>query len=175
MKLETFTLGIRILKCIKNNPNCTIPQIKDNFGIQSISPPCSEEKNLYKVISFLSNQGFIDKIDNPSISHRGAHYFLKITQEGSQLLSEIKGDLIPERYNLRVKDSIRQEEISSISIEFSRHSYEILNNLLQGLLYELPKDSRLFLSANRAKIKNLIEKSHAQLQEKFSKLLDSKK
>jgi len=173
MKLENFTLGIRVLKSIENNPNCTIPQLKDNFGIESLNPPSKEEKNLYKVISFLSNQGFIDKIDNPSISHRGAHYYLKITPKGSQLLSDIKVDLIPEKYNLTVKKSIEQEEISSISIEFSRNSYKIINNLLQGLLNELPKDSRLFLSANRSKIKSLIEKSHAQLQEEYSRIIDS--
>ncbi len=173
MKLENFSLAIHILKFINNHSNCTIPQIKDDFGIIGFNPPKREEKNLYKVISYLNNSGFIVKMDNPSISQRGAHYFLRVTQKGTQIISTFKElfkEITPQSYNLSEGNSIRRNDLST---EFSKFSYGILNSLLQGLLYELPKDSRLFLRANRSKIKNLIEKSHAQLQEKVSKIIDS--
>ena len=175
MKLENLTLGIQILKTLQNNPNCTIPQIKDNFNIKSLSPPCKEEKNLYKVISFLNNRGFLEKNDNPTISQRGAHYFLKITQKGSNLLSDIKSNLIPESYHEKEKEFIKEEEISSISTEFSKFSYGILISLWQGLLDQISSlDERRILHSKKPRINILIEKCHAQLQEKFSKIIDSK-
>ena len=175
MKLENFSLAIRVLKWIQVNPNSTIPQIKENFGIKSLNPPDSEEKNLYKVISFLDNEGFIEKIENPSIPYRGAHYFLKIASKGLDLISELQHDLIPQDYNLTKNDSSKKEEISSMTTEFSRFSYEILESLLNSLIDELPleQNRRWFLRSKRSKLKNLVEKNHKRIQEQVSKIFDS--
>ncbi len=168
MKLEKSFLALRVLKYIQKNPNCTIPQIRDFYGVKSFNPPQREEKNLYKVISYLNNDGFITKIDKPSISSRGAHYFLKLTQKGSQTISTFKelfSDIPRDE-----KDYIRAEDLST---GFSKFSYGILNSILQGLLDELPLDARRFLRSKRPRINILMEKCHTQLQEKVSKIIDS--
>ena len=163
MKLENFFLVLNVLKQILTNPECTIPQLRDFYGVD-------KEKNLYKVTSYLNKYELITKIENRDMIPGGPHFFLKATQKGRQTLlvfKELFVETSPQSSNLSEND---------LSIEFSKFSYGILNGLLQGLLYELPKDSRLFLKSNRSismRLKSHIEKSHAQLQEKFSKLIDS--
>jgi len=165
MKLEKSFLALRVIKYIQKNPNCTIPQIRDFYGVKSINPPQREEKNLYKVISYLTNDGFIAKIDNPSISSRGAHFFLKVTQKGIETISTFK-----ELFSEIPHEEIRAEDLST---EFSKFSYGILNNVLYGLLNELDYETRRVLNSRKPRINVLIEKCQAQLQEKFSKLIDS--
>ena len=163
MKLENFFLALDVLKYIITNPECTIPQLRDFYGVD-------KEKNLYKVTSYLNNYGLIDKIENRDMIPGGPHFFLKATFKGGQTLSifkELFDEPIPQDSDLINSD---------VSIEFSKFSYGILNSLLQGLLYELPKDSRLFLKSNRSismRLKSLIEKFHAELQDKFLKVLDN--
>jgi len=157
--------AIRVLKYIKNNPNCTIHQIRDFYDIKNFNPPQREEKNLYKVISYLDNDGYITKLDNPTIPSRGAHFFLKVTQKGIETISTFK-----ELFSDIPHEEIRAEDLST---DFSKFSYGILNNVLYGLLNELDYETRRVLNSRKPRINVLIEKCHAQLQEKFSKLIDS--
>jgi len=88
MKLEKSFLAIRVLKYIMKNPNCTIPQIRDHFNVKHFNPPSREEKNLYKLISYLDNSGFIVKKNSAEILPRGAHYSLQGTQKGSDTIKK---------------------------------------------------------------------------------------
>ena len=173
MKLENFFLAIRVLKYVEENPSCTIPQIKDFYEIYSFNPPQREEKDLYKVIAYLDNYGFLTKIDNEFIIPGGAHYFLKITPKGSQLLVDIRQDLTIEKYNLNRGDIMKNDDLSSASTEFSKFSYEILISVLHGLLDELDYETRRILNSKKPRINVLIEKCHSQLQEKFLRIIDS--
>ncbi|MFX1340524.1 MAG: hypothetical protein ACFFDK_18085 [Promethearchaeota archaeon] len=165
MKLEKSFLAIRVLKYIMNNPNCTIPQIRDHFGIESFNPPQREEKNLYKVISFLDNDGFIAKIDNPSMSSRGAHFLLKVTQKGTETISAFK-----ELFLGIPSNEIVAEDLST---RFSKFSYNILRDVLYGLLNELDYETRRILNSKKPRINVLIEKCHAELQEEVSRIIES--
>ncbi len=167
MKLEKSFLAIRVLKYIMNNPNCTIPQIRDYFGIESFNPPQREEKNLYKVISYLDNDEFIAKIDNPSMSSRGAHFFLEVTQKGTDTISAFK-----ELFLDLPSDQIRPEDLST---RFSKLSYGILKDVLYGILNELDYETRRILNSKKPRINVLIEKCHAELQEEVSKIIESLK
>ena len=173
MKLENFFLAIRVLKYVEENTNCTIPQMKDFYEIDSFNPPQREEKDLYKVIAFLDNYGFLTKIDNEFIIPGGARYFLKITPKGSQLLEDIRHDLTNEKYNLSKGIIMKKNDYSSVSTEFSKFSYEILISVLHGLLDELDYETRRILNSKKPRINVLIEKCHTQLQEKFSRIIDS--
>jgi hypothetical protein len=170
MKLENFFFAFNVLKHIQKNPNCTIPQLRDIYGLD-------KEKSLYKVTSYLNNHGFIDKIDNKSLTPGGPHFFLRVSQRGLQTIStfkelftDVSSDSIAQKYNLSESDSIRYDDLST---DFSKFSYGIINSLLQGLLDQLPLDARRFLLSKRSRINILIEKSHAQLQEKVSEIIGS--
>ena len=167
MKLENFFLAINVLKWVQDHPNCTIPQLRDFYG-------ADKEKILYKITSYLTNHGFIERLDNEAILPGGPHFFVKITLKGLDFLSDIRRDLIPQSYNLSRGDIMKNDVISSISTEFSKFSYEILINVLHGLLDELDYETRRILNSKKPRINVLIEKCHAQLQEKFSKIIDSK-
>lgn len=177
MKFNNFFQAARILKYILINPNCTIPQIRDFFGVKRSNPPSTEEKNLYKLISYLDNSGFIVKKSSAAILPRGAHYFLIGTQKGSETIKKFKKSFsdIPlnfafQNFDLSEKDKGRIEELST---DFSRFSYKILNSLMQGLLDELPLDTRRFLRSKRPKINKLIEKYHQRIIDKISNIIDS--
>ena len=165
MKLEKSFLAIRVLKYIANNPNCTIPQIRDFYGIRNFNPPQREEKNLYKVISYLDNDGYIAKLDNPTIPSRGAHFFLKVTRKGSETIFAFK----------ELFSGIPQEEVISedFSTRFSKFSYGILKDVLYGILNELDYETRRILNSKKPRINVLIEKCHAELQEEVSKIIES--
>ena len=90
MKFNNFFQAARILKYILINPNCTIPQIRDFFNVKRSNPPSTEEKNLYKLISYLDNSGFIVKKNSAAILPRGAHYSLQGTQKGSETIKTFK-------------------------------------------------------------------------------------
>ena len=176
MKFEKFFITTRILRYILEHPNCTIPEIKDFFGIKSSNPPNYEEKNLYKIISKLDNSGFIDKIDNISIIPRGAHYNLKATQDGSKIVSTCKKIFsdFQQGFPLEEIQPKDKQKISTADLltEFSKLSYSILNGLLQGFLNELPQDARWILRSKRPKLNILLEKSHMKLQNHLSKIID---
>lgn len=177
MKFDNFFQAARILKYILINPNCTIPQIRDYFNVERSNPPSTEEKNLYKLISYLDNSGFIVKRNSAEILPRGAHYSLQGTQKGSDTIkkckkcfSDIPLNFAFQNFDLSEKDKGKIEELST---DFSRFSYEILNSLMQGLLDELPLDTRRFLRSKRPKINKLIEKFHTRIQDKISNIIDS--
>lgn len=176
MKFNNFFKATRILKYILINPNCTIPQIRDHFNVKRSNPPSSEEKNLYKLISYLDNSGFIVKKDSASILSRGAHFSLQGTQKGSETIKKFKKSFsdIPLNFAFQNFDLIEKDEgkIEELSMDFSKFSYNILNSLMQGLLDELPLDTRRFLRSKRPKINKLIEKCHTRIQDKFSNIID---
>ena len=177
MKFNNFFQAARILKYILINPNCSIPQIRDFFGVKRSNPPSSEEKNLYKLISYLDNSGFIIKKNSAAILPRGAHYSLQGTQKGSETIktfkkcfSDIPLNFAFQNFDLSEKD---KGKIAELSTDFSRFSYKILNSLMQGLLDELPLDTRRFLRSKRPKINKLIEKYHQRIIDKISNIIDS--
>ena len=176
MKFNNFFQATRILKYILINPNCTIPQIRDHFNVKHFNPPSREEKNLYKLISYLDNSDLIVKKDNDSISPRGAHYFLKGTQKGSVAIKKFRKTFseIPLNFSFQGFDLSQKKEvkIDELSTDFSKFSFNILNSLMQGLLDELPLDARRFLLSKRPRINKLIEKSHIRIQDKFSNIID---
>ena len=177
MKFNNFFQAVRILKYILINPNCTIPQIRDYFNVKRSNPPSTEEKKIYKLISYLDNSGFIVKKDSDSILPRGAHYSLQGTQKGSETINIFKSCFtdIPLNFAFQNFDIIENDEvlIEEISTDFSRFSYSILNSLMQGLLDELPLDARRFLRSKRPRINKLIEKYHLKFQDKISNIIDS--
>ena len=163
MKFENFFLAINVLKWIRKHPNCTIPDLRDVFG-------ADKEKNLYKIASYLSDQNFVERVYNDEIQPGGPHFNLKITLKGLDFLSEIRRDIIPEDSNEGYY--IDKDIISSISTEFSKFSYDILKSVLNGVRDELDYESSRILKSRKPRINVLIEKCHAQLQEKFSKIID---
>ena len=177
MKFENFIIKTRVLKYVLDHPNCTIPEIKNFFGIKSSNPPNYEEKNLYKIVANLDNSGFIDKIDSITVIPRGAHYNLKATHKGTQIVltfkkifSDMELDISPTRTQNKNKRNARPRDVST---EFSKLSYSILNAFLQGFLNELPQDARWILRSKRPKFNILLEKSHMKLQNQVSKIIDS--
>lgn len=164
MKLENFFLMINALKWIRKHPNCTIPDLRDVFGMD-------KEKNLYKITSYLSEQNFVERVYNDEIIPGGPHFSLKITLKGLDFLLEIRRDIIPEDSN--GVDYIDKSLISSISTEFSKFSYDILKTLFNGVRKELDYESSRILNSRKPRINVLIEKCHAQLQEEFKKIIDS--
>lgn len=166
MKFKNFVITTRVLKYVLDHPSCTIPEIKNFFGIKSSNPPNYEEKNLYKIITNLDNSGFIDKIDSITVIPRGAHYNLKATHKGSQIVLTFK-KLFSDNKNKR---NARPRDVST---EFSKLSYSVLNAFLQGFLNELPQDARWILRSKRPKFNILLEKSHMKLQNQVSKIIDS--
>jgi hypothetical protein len=166
MKFKNFVITTRVLKYVLDYPSCTIPEIKKFFGIKSSNPPNYEEKNLYKIITNLDNSGFIDKIDSITVMPRGAHYNLKATHKGSQIVLTFK-KIFSDNKNKR---NARPRDVST---EFSKLSYSVLNAFLQGFLNELPQDARWILRSKRPKFNILLEKSHMKLQNQVSKIIDS--
>ena len=75
MKLENFFLAINALKWIRENPNCTIPDLRDFFGED-------KEKSLYKITSYLNDQNLVERVNNEEILPGGPHFYLKITLKG---------------------------------------------------------------------------------------------
>ena len=86
MKFRNFLLSTKVLKYILNDPKCTVPQIREAFGVEHSNPPLQEEKNLYKAISYLNNSELIRKIDFDSILPGGAHFHLMITLRGKKVI-----------------------------------------------------------------------------------------
>lgn len=116
-------------------------------------------------------------MDSTSIAPRGAHYYIKATHKGAQIISRFEDvfltipiDFILERSSKRMENDIAEDDVST---EFSKITYEVLNGLLQRLLDELPLDSRRFLHSKRPKLNIIIGKFHARLQETMKKIIES--
>jgi len=177
MKFENLIVATRMLKYILDHPNCTIPEIRDSLGIKHSNPPSYEEKYLYRALTYLNNSELIIKMDSTSIAPRGAHYYIKATYKGSQIISKFEDvfltvpiDFILERSSTKMENAIAEDDIST---EFSKITYEVLNGLLQRVLDELPLDSRRFLHSKRAKLSIIIGKYHTRLQETMTKIIES--
>ena len=166
-----------MLKYILDHPNCTIPEIRDSLGIKHSNPPSFEEKYLYRALTYLNNSELIIKMDSTSIAPRGAHYYIKATHKGSQIMSKFEDifltipiDFILNRSSNKMEENIEKDDIST---EFFKISYDVLNGLFQRLLDELPLDARRFLLSKRPKLNIIIEKYHAKLQETMTKIIES--
>jgi hypothetical protein len=116
-------------------------------------------------------------MNNTSITPRGAHYYLKATHKGAQIISKFEDvfltipiDFILDRSSAKMEESIAEDDITT---EFSKITYEVLNGLFHRLLDELPLDSRRFLYSKRSKLNIIIQKHHAKLQETMSKIIES--
>lgn len=177
MRIKNFFLTLRALKYIQNNPNCTIPQIREFCGIKNSTPPSREEKDLYKIVSYLANKAYIKKITNKYMQPRGAHYFLKVTPKGSDIFSSFKEifSTPPLEFKLKENEERQKAIIDSkdLSSDFSKYCYDILKSLELGLIDQLPQDARWILRSKRSRINKLVENCHMKLQEKFVNMMDS--
>jgi len=97
MKLENLLKTIQVLKYIKENPECVVPAMRDSLGIIHSDPPSQEEKDLYKIISTLSNKNYIEKIPFEKRELGGPHFFLTLTDIGLDQLNYLglSADLLP--------------------------------------------------------------------------------
>ncbi|MHA1292311.1 MAG: hypothetical protein ACTSQJ_06550 [Promethearchaeota archaeon] len=177
MKFKNFLLATKVIKYIIDNPRCTVPQIRDSFDIMHSNPPSLEEKDLYKVIRYLERAELIEKINNTKIRPGGAHFFLRVSQNGSRaylslkkIFSDVQLDIFKLSSTFGNKNNIRYEDLST---EFSILTKNVLNELIQEFLDELPLDSRRFLRSKRPKLNNILDKSHKKLQEKVSNIIET--
>ncbi len=175
MKFLNYTLSIRVLKYILDHPNCTVPQIRDDFGIGHLKPISRQEKDLYKVVSYLHLNRFINKVENNPISSGGAHFYLKSTQKGMNLIYSFKTlfqDII-EDYSIieRILNKRMGANPTDLSMEFSRFTLRVLEGFLKDILNELPQDPKRFLV--KEKLKRIMDFSHSRLQNKMSSIIDN--
>lgn len=178
MKFRNFLLSTKVLKYILNDPKCTVPQIRDAFGVKHSNPPLQEEKNLYKAISYLNNSELIRKIDFDSILPGGAHFHLMITLKGKKVIRffEKTFNVIERNYfhsdpvNTNIREKVNKEDLA---IEFSQLSHKVLEEFRYSLINELPQDERRILGSQKPKLKIIQDKLHKKLQEKVSNIIDS--
>ena len=89
MRMESMFKIIEILKYIRESPNIDVPNIRDLLGITHSDPPSQKEKTLYKLVSMLSKQGYIEKKYFKKRELGGAHFSLNITQLGLNFFNKL--------------------------------------------------------------------------------------
>ncbi len=89
MKIERLSRIIKILIFIKENLDCVVPNIRDFFNITPSDPPSQNQKELYKILSYLERIGYIEKSYFKKRDKWGAHFSLRITQLGLDFLGQL--------------------------------------------------------------------------------------
>ena len=112
MKLENLFKTIQVLRYIKVNPECIVPDMRDSLGIIHSNPPSQEEKDLYKIISTLSNKNYIQKISFEKRKLGGPHFCLAITELGISFFNQLglSADLIPSSEKEKIMKELETEQ-----------------------------------------------------------------
>ncbi len=153
MKYQNFELSIRVLKYISDRPKCSIPQIRDKFTIRHSNPPTREKKDLYKVISYLHNFRFINKIRNEKISSGGAHYYLETTKKG-----QIKILSLREVFHDILEDYSVLEEKKKILKKLEEEEIKVLEQLEENQIIALAQ-------LERKKILKVLEEKKSKVED----------
>ncbi len=112
MKLENLFKTIQVLRYIKENPECVVPNMRDTLGIIHSDPPSQEEKDLYKIISTLSKQEYIEKVPFEKRELGGPHFSLTLTKVGIAFFNQLglSADLIPSSEKEKVIEELAIEQ-----------------------------------------------------------------
>jgi len=89
MKLSSLFKLIQVLKYVKLNPDCVTPEIREYLQIAPSDPPTQEEKDLYKIISALQREGYLEKHSIKQRKLGGPHFSLKMTEAGEAFLDSL--------------------------------------------------------------------------------------
>ena len=97
MKLENLFKTIQVLRYMKENPECIVPDMRETLGIIHSNPPTQEEKDLYKIISTLTKKNYIEKIPIKKRELGGPHFSLTITELGIDFFDQLglSTDVLP--------------------------------------------------------------------------------
>ena len=111
MKLENLFKTIQVLRYMKENPECVVPAMRDSLGINHLDPPSQEEKDLYKIISILSNKNYIEKIPFEKRELGGPHFSLALTNLGLNFFNHLglSADLIPSSEKNKIMKELETE------------------------------------------------------------------
>ncbi len=106
--MEKILSIIKMIRFIEENPNCSVPYIRDHYGIVHSDPPSIEEKNLYKIITLLDNYGYIKKIYFKIRVIGGARFSLNLTESGKEFINQIGRSKDPkDKFIEKIEASIR--------------------------------------------------------------------
>jgi hypothetical protein len=89
MKINRILKIIEIFRFINENSNCNVPQIRDYFKIPHSDPPSQEEKNIYKIITYLKGQDLVKKKYVKRREVGGVHFSLVSTPSGLNFLKQL--------------------------------------------------------------------------------------
>jgi hypothetical protein len=127
--MERILNIVKTLSFIGENPNCSVPYIRDQFGITHADPPSKEEKNLYKTINLLDTQGYIKKTYFKIRVIGGARFSLSLTKIGQEYINQIgrskasKEEFIEKMevsIRLIIREKIKDRVVKSVRGEFIR-------------------------------------------------------
>ena len=137
--MERILNIVKTLRFISEHPNCSVPYIRDQFGITHVDPPLKEEKGLYKVISLLSTQGYIRKTYFKTRVVGGAQFSLTLTDSGLAFLKDsgMSGSSNKQDFE-RVKASIHLKIQGILKGKVSRPlQADLLRELSEAIMEEI--------------------------------------
>lgn len=143
LDLESIFKMFKILEYIISNPYCQAPEIRDFLGIIHLSNPNKEEKEFYKLLSKLNNDGYISKVPIKKKGSGGAQFNLIILKTGAELLSRLK-----DFFSKKLEDKgqypdlkAKQIVLGSMLRVFSSESVDVIEDLVRDLLGESFNDA----------------------------------
>ena len=156
MVLKKLLNIVKILGFIDKNPNCSVPRIRDYLQIQHLEPPSQDEKNLYKIITLLNKNEFINKDVVKKRELGGAHFTLEITPSGQNFLKQLGGgsEYIDPQEKIRIIDDL------STSIRLAIRS-TLAGKISKPLQIEIvPELSRAITDTLQNTFKNILFLEH---------------
>ncbi len=177
MKFENFVLSVQTLKFVKNNPGCTAPQIREDFGIFHSVPPVRKEKDLYKVIRYLDSYGFIDKNNHEVRTSGGTQFSLKVTHKGEDLLSTFRNifqDVLFDYSFLETLSSAKdQVDIEKLRLDFLKFARNTLEKLRTNFLNLMRTDPGVYYQPEKKeKLNEMLDDSSELLQKKVGEIIN---
>jgi hypothetical protein len=127
--MERILKIIKIIRFVYDHSDCSVPYIRDQLGISHSDPPLKEEKGLYKIITLLSNQGYIRKNYYKNRIIGGARFSLALTDSGNAFIKELGLDgnsneqnleQIKASINLKIQGILKGKVSRPLQVELSR-------------------------------------------------------
>ena len=112
MKLESLFKTIQVLRYIKEHPQCIVPDMRETLDIIHSDPPTQEEKDLYKIISTLTQKNYVEKIPFTKRELGGAHFSLTLTTLGEAFFNQLglSTDFVPSTEKEKMLEELKREQ-----------------------------------------------------------------
>ena len=133
--MERILNIVKTIRFINEHPDCSVPFIRDQFGIPHSDPPLKEEKGLYKIITLLSNQGYIRKKYFKNRIVGGARFSVTLTETGLDFVKKLgfsgglnTNDLeqLKASINLKIQGILKGKVSRPLQVELSRELSEAI-------------------------------------------------